>query len=232
MGSAFLIWRGKLCFIASSIAKTIINNMLQNLILDIGNVICDWNPDALAAMSFDDPEQQQEALSVTVHTADWLELDKGTMTVEQAIERAMTRTKLDAGSIAKIYANLGKSLTALPGTMAAMRHAKQAGVPIYILSNMQKNAWEYLDNNHDCWDDCAGVVVSCDTGFIKPEPQIFQYLCDKFSITAASCVFVDDMADNIAAAKAYGFEGVQLLDKQEGGRVVDELVGRIVAARG
>ncbi len=73
--------------------------MLNNLILDIGNVICDWNPDGLVASAFDASAEQQEALSVTVGNSDWLALDRGTLTLEEAVERAQARTSLNSSSV-------------------------------------------------------------------------------------------------------------------------------------
>ncbi len=206
--------------------------MLTHLILDIGNVICDWNPDGLVSTAFDREEDQREALRVTVENPDWLALDKGEISVEQAITNACARTSLDPQGIAQVYANLCQSLVALPATMDAMHRAKAANIPVLILSNMQAHAWAYLAETYDCWDACEGVVVSCDVGLIKPDPAIYQHLCDRFSVTADSCVFVDDMAENIEAARAFGMQGVQLTNKHDGGRVVDELIARIVSERG
>jgi len=205
--------------------------MLSNLILDIGNVICDWNPNGLIGSAFADPAEQVEALSVTVANPDWLELDRGTMSVEEGIARAQSRTTLNPLGIAQIYNNLGPSLIALPETIAAMHRAKALDIPIYILSNMPAHAWNHLEKTHDCWDACAGVVVSCKTGLIKPEEAIFQHLCERFSVTPESCVFVDDMAENIEAAQKFGMQGVQLTNKHEGGQVVDALVAKIMAQR-
>lgn len=205
--------------------------MLNNLILDIGNVICDWNPDALIAGAFEHPADQQEALQVTVGHPDWLALDQGLLSMEEGIARAQARTGLDANGIASIYQGLGASLLALPATMEAMHRAKEAGIPVYILSNMPWHAWNYLAANHDCWEACEGVVVSCESGCIKPDAAIYQHLCDRFSLTPESCVFVDDMEKNTAAAIAFGMQAEQLTDKYAGGEMVDRLVARILAAR-
>ena len=205
--------------------------MLTTLVLDIGNVICDWNPDGLVATAFDKEEDRGAALDVTVRNPDWLALDRGDISVEEATKRAQSRTTLDPAGIAKIYANLCTSLTALPSTMTAMHKAKEHDIPIYILSNMQAHAWEHLSKTYDCWDACAGVLVSCDVGLIKPDSAIYQCLCDTFSLAAEECVFVDDMAENIVAAKEFGMQGVQLTDKHAGGKVVDDLITEILAAR-
>jgi putative hydrolase of the HAD superfamily len=74
-------------------------------------------------------------------------------------------------------------------------------------------------------------LVSCEVGLIKPDPAIYQCICDTFSLVAEECVFVDDMAENIEAAIAFGMQGVQLTDKHAGGAVVDDLIAQILAAR-
>ncbi len=205
--------------------------MLSNLILDIGNVICNWNPDGLVARTFDNPADQQEALRVTVNTPDWLALDRGDMSLDEAIWRAQARTDLAAADIASVYDNLSASLTALPSTMEAMARARDQDVPMYVLSNMQAHAWEHLEKTYECFGWCSGFVISCEARLIKPDPAIYQHVCDKFSVEPASCVFVDDMKENIDAAIAFGMEGVQLTDKFNGGKVIDALVERIVGLR-
>ncbi|MDB4224126.1 HAD family phosphatase [Granulosicoccus sp.] len=205
--------------------------MLTTLVLDIGNVICDWNPDGLVATAFDTEADREAALDVTVRNPDWLALDRGAISVAEATQRAQARTTLDPVGIAKIYTNLCTSLEGLPESMAAMHRAKELDIPIYILSNMQTHAWEYLAKTYDCWDACEGVLVSCDVGLIKPDPAIYQCICDTFKLTASECVFVDDMAENIEAAIEFGMQGVQLTDKHAGGTVIDSLIDQIVAAR-
>ena len=205
--------------------------MLANLILDIGNVICDWNPDGLVANAFDTKEDQQAALAVTVANPDWLALDRGDISVEEATARAQARTDLNPEGIERIYSNLCKSLLPLQGTMDAMHRAKAAGVPMYILSNMQSHAWNHLEKTYDCFQACEGFLISCEVGLIKPDPAIYQSLCETFSLTPESCVFVDDMAENIEAAIEFGMQGVQLTNKYAGGEVVDELVAKVLAAR-
>lgn len=205
--------------------------MITNLILDIGNVICDWNPDGLVARTFSDPADQQEALRVTVRTPDWLALDRGTLALEDAVSRAQARTQLAPDDIASVYDNLCTSLTALPNSMKSMARARDNNVPMYVLSNMPKHAWTYLENTYECFGWCSGVVVSCEARLIKPEPAIYQHICDKFSLEPGSCVFVDDMEENISAAIDFGMQGVQLKDKQLGGELIDRLVDQIVAER-
>ena len=99
---------------------------------------------------------------------------------------------------------------------------------MYILSNMQVHAWEYLNKTHPCFSLCTGVVVSCDTGLIKPDPKIYEYLTERFSLKADECIFIDDMAENVSAARACGWEAEQLTDPEKGGELIDQILSRMV----
>ena len=199
--------------------------MLKNLILDIGNVICVWDPDALLASTFEHPDEQRAALQKTVNHADWLLLDRGTMSKADAVARAQSRCpELDPARISKLYDNLPASLAPIETTVSAMREAAEQDVPMYVLSNMNDYAWKYLDSTFDFWSTCRGIVVSCNTGLIKPEADIYHHLTDRFSLQPDECVFVDDMAVNTEAAKACGWQAIQLTDRSQGGEVIHELI--------
>jgi 2-haloacid dehalogenase len=54
----------------------------------------------------------------------------------------------------------------------------------------------------------AGTVVSGQEGVIKPDPEIFRRLFERFGLVPQETVFVDDAERNIAAARALGMEVV------------------------
>jgi len=205
--------------------------MIKNLVLDIGNVIGEWDANRLCGSVFDSTEDQQTALKETVQHADWLNLDRGTISLADAIANAQARTHLDRDKIAQIYHELPASLTPITSTMEAMQRASDVGVPMYILSNMQVHAWEYLVNTHACFALCDGVVVSFETGLIKPDPKIYHHLTERFSLKPEECIFVDDMQENVDAARACGWQAEQLSDPKKGGELLDRIVDRIVKDR-
>ncbi|MBX2840026.1 MAG: HAD family phosphatase [Gammaproteobacteria bacterium] len=198
--------------------------MLKNLVLDIGNVICEWNAQKLVASVFDDKSEHTQAIADTIGHEDWLNLDRGTLTKADAISRAQQRSDLNPDSIAQIYENLPASLTPFQSSVDAMYELAEQGVPIYILSNMHEHSWQYLHRTFPFWETCKGVVVSCDTGLVKPESEIYDHVCERFSLNPAECVFVDDMPENVEAAIACGWQSVQLTDPNEGGNLFRSIV--------
>ena len=77
--------------------------MQKNLVLDIGNVICRWDPQRLAAKVFDSEADQQQAIADVIDQQDWADLDQGILTQDLAIARAQARSSLDPDGIARVF---------------------------------------------------------------------------------------------------------------------------------
>jgi FMN phosphatase YigB (HAD superfamily) len=53
-----------------------------------------------------------------------------------------------------------------------------------------------------------GALPSFRAGIMKPDPGIYAEAERRFGLEPAATVFIDDRADNIAAARARGWHGV------------------------
>jgi len=202
--------------------------MLTHLVLDIGNVLSEWSPDLLIASAFADPAERERAHQATIAHPDWLELDKGAMTVNEAARRATERSGLDPVEVKRVYANLPASLVAIEQTHAAVRRLHAQGVPMLVLSNMQHACWDWLRANHEIYALFEGCVISAEVGLIKPDPAIYRHLTERFSLQPSDCLFVDDMAVNVEAARAAGWQSERLSERSEGGAVLERLAGRFL----
>ena len=70
------------------------------------------------------------------------------------------------------------------------------------------------------------VLVSGEERMMKPDPAIFALAIKRFGIDPATALFVDDRADNIAAAEAAGFQGWLF---REAGPLANALFGTALA---
>lgn len=52
------------------------------------------------------------------------------------------------------------------------------------------------------------LVCSAEVGCAKPGSRIYEIACERLGLVPASCVFVDDVAENVDAARALGMAGV------------------------
>ena len=52
------------------------------------------------------------------------------------------------------------------------------------------------------------IVYSHEAGMSKPDPRIYQLACDGLGVPAAGTVFLDDVPENVAAARQAGMLAV------------------------
>ena len=86
------------------------------------------------------------------------------------------------------------------------RQLQRSGVVTGILSNMQPDLLEVFRRGTDWLDAFDVQVFSCEVGFVKPEPQIYRQLLGQLRAPASIVLFVDDVADNVEAARAAGLQ--------------------------
>ena len=181
----------------------------MNIVFDLGGVVVNWLPDKLAATAFADPEQQQLCLDKIIGHPDWLALDRGSITLDQAIKNAHTRTGMSEESIADFFEMLGPSLTPIKDTVDLIQELSAAGEhPLFVLSNMHHAAINYLEANHDFWHLFRSTTISCRIGMLKPDQEIYEYLLTSNSLIASETVFIDDMPQNTQAAAKLGIKGL------------------------
>lgn len=53
------------------------------------------------------------------------------------------------------------------------------------------------------------AVLSYETGFIKPQPEIYQHAIDTHGLVPSETLYIDDLPPNIAAGREFGFRCFQ-----------------------
>ena len=182
--------------------------MVKNVIFDLGGVVIEWNPDRVLDAYYSDPESRAYMKKHMFQHPDWLELDRGTMHETQLLQRLGIRTGRDAAELNALFQAVRESLHAKPETVALLKKLHARGVPLYCLSNISADIFEYLRQRHSFWGVFKGIVISGALKMIKPEPEIFHHLLQRYGLKASETVFVDDNAPNVEAARALGIHTV------------------------
>ncbi len=55
-------------------------------------------------------------------------------------------------------------------------------------------------------------VLSADTGYIKPDPQVYKIALKELGLAADECVFIDDIPRNVRGAEAVGMKAIHYLN--------------------
>ena len=84
---------------------------------------------------------------------------------------------------------------------------KTRGYKVGLLSNNSVETANLLrsakiDRHFDAF------IVSAEVGLMKPDPAIYDLLCDKLGINCTELVFIDDSSQSLSSAKECGYEPV------------------------
>ena len=182
----------------------------MNIVFDLGGVVFNWLPEMLVKTVYSDTKTQTLALREIVRHPDWIELDRGTISQEKAIAKAVSRTGLPTKEISRLFAHVPPSLTPIQATIDLLHTLHQeASHDLFVLSNMHHASIGYLEEHFDIWKLFTGKVISCRVAKVKPEPDIFDYLLSTHNLIPQETVFIDDMKENVQAALAFGVRAIQ-----------------------
>jgi putative hydrolase of the HAD superfamily len=181
---------------------------IRNVVFDFGGVLVRWHPEAIITGFYADEPSRALVRDAVFRHPDWIEMDRGTLSEDIAIERFAARMDRPAAEMRALMQHVKDSLTPLPESIALLDELAQRGVPLYGLSNMSVPMFALLKSRHDHWDRFRGIVISGEVGLVKPDPEIFHHLAQRHDLIPAETVFIDDHLPNIEAAGRLGFRPI------------------------
>ena len=183
-----------------------------NIVFDLGGVVFNWQPDTIIRRVFQDPDTQDLVRAEIFEHADWVELDRGTIALDQAIVRGASRTGLPHADIEKLLNEVPRSLTPIQGTIELIRSMGGSNNRFFVLSNMHIASISYLEKKHKIWDMFDGIVISSRIQKVKPEIEIYEHLLSEYQLEASETIFIDDMSENLTAASSIGIQTIKFVD--------------------
>ncbi|MCL2819262.1 MAG: HAD family phosphatase [Oscillospiraceae bacterium] len=175
----------------------------MNFIFDVGDVLVEYKPPVYLRSLFTDETLVNKLYEVIFKSPEWLIMDEGRLSHKEAIEIFCKREPELQSEIrqAMNMETYGKALFPLHETIDLLPKIKEAGHGLYYLSNMHTETRDYLLDKNDFFDLFDGGVFSCDIHHIKPSPEIYRHLLNKYSLNPSTCIFFDDMPENTTAAE-------------------------------
>jgi putative hydrolase of the HAD superfamily len=185
-----------------------------DVVFDLGGVVVTWEPEAIAASVFDDPREKALVLARVFADPDWVELDRGSLSADDAIVRAAARTGIPAARLRPLFGAIPRSLVPIGATVALVNDLREAGHRLLVLSNLHRASLAHLETAYDLFSLFDGRVVSCEVGSCKPEAAIYRRLLEQFALDPANSVFIDDSQPNLDAAAEHGMRTHRFTDAQ------------------
>jgi putative hydrolase of the HAD superfamily len=179
------------------------------MVFDIGNVLMDFRWKEYMRSLFGENEALIQTINQGIwHNGCWAAMDKGEMDGTATLRSAVAfspqyekEIKLTLDKVALAFHKFGY---AVPW----VQELKGMGLNVYYLSNYSAFS---IAANPDVLDfiPCMdGGVFSFEVKAVKPEPEIYRCLCDKYGLKPEECLFTDDVPANVKGAQACGFQGI------------------------
>lgn len=193
---------------------------IDTVVFDIGNVLTDFAWDGfLKAKGYDD-EMIKRIARASVESDDWVEYDKGNLTNDEIVERFVENDPEIGDDLKNAFQNIDGIILKREKTIPWIKALKAAGYKVLYLSNFSKQALEGCPDAMAFLEETDGGILSYRDHVVKPDPAIYHLLEERYGLTPAKTVFIDDTPVNIEAARNLGWKGIIYKDYKQ---TVEEL---------
>lgn len=148
------------------------------------------------------------------HGPYWAEAEIGRLTEEEFWQEAARDLGLDSGEARQMARDLWASWQVDPNVLALVDKARRR-FQVAMLSNATDALEDALAHTYRIADRFDPIIVSARYGIAKPAPEIYHLLLEKLDAKPQEVVFIDDRAENIAAAAALGMHVIWFLNPSE-----------------
>lgn len=182
----------------------------KNILLDMGNVLITYNPEWVIRNYTEDEELIREVKNIVFNSQEWFLLDAGLIEEEKAERNWMERLSSDK---ARELAHLSfqnwhlYNMKVIPGTAEIIRALKENGKEIYLLSNASMRLLSIYKEVIPAVECFSGIFYSAAHKCVKPQDIIYERFLKEYRLNPSDCFFIDDLEENISAAKAVGISG-------------------------
>ena len=186
--------------------------MIDTIIFDIGRVLVkfEWRE---YLDSFHFPAETTELLGKAIFlNPAWSEYDRGAFSDKEILKRLCAAAPGHEREVEMVFLQFPTCLSQLPHAIPWITSLKERGSHVYYLSNYAKTPREGSKEALSFMDLCDGGLMSYEIKRIKPDPEIYQALFDRYPIVPAHAVFIDDTEPNLTAAAQFGLHTILFHD--------------------
>lgn len=198
--------------------------MLKNIVFDYGNVLIQWRPDPIYNSYFKD-ESKTTLFMETLDVFGFHNRVDGGERVDAVMDE-FVRLYPDYKEPIQFYKTRWSEMipAEVPGMRSLLAELLQSPrFEVFGLTNWSMENFPIGREKFEILRMIDRVVVSGEECLIKPDERIFRLLLDRYGLKAEECLFVDDRAANVEAARKLGMQGHVFVSAEELRRCIMDL---------
>lgn len=189
--------------------------MIKNIVFDMGKVLVDYEGHKVGAVFMEDEVERKEVCTSVFDSQEWLLLDMGLISEEDALRRMQSRLSTDhAKEMAELCLKHWHEYNMYPVKEMGelVRELKEQGYGIYLCSNASLRLLTYttIIPGIEYFD---GVLFSAEVKCMKPQKEMYGHLFQRFHLKPEECFFIDDLLMNVEGARECGMDGYCFADR-------------------
>lgn len=193
-----------------------IESPVRAIVLDIGRVLVDWQPEAAFARWIGAERRDRLFAEVPLHEMN-LSVDRGAPFA--ASVEALAAAHPDWSDEVLLWRDRWAEMFApeIAGSVRLFERLRAGPLPVVALTNFGTDTFEIARASYPFLRTFARTFVSGHLGILKPEPEIYAVVEAATGLSGPELFFADDSPANAAAAAARGwrahlFEGPEGLE--------------------
>lgn len=194
--------------------------MITTIIFDIGNVLADFVWEAHYKSFGYDEKILSRIAKATVLSPLWNEYDRGVMSDEELMQAFIDNDPEIEEELRRVLRDVGPMVRRNDYAIPWIKELQGKGYRCLYLSNFSGRAHRECAAALDFIPYLNGGILSYQDKVIKPMPEIYQLLIDRYELIPEECVFLDDTLRNLEAAEKFGIHTIHFKDKAQ---AVEEL---------
>lgn len=176
--------------------------MVKNIIFDIGGVMFDDSTQNISNIL----NENAEELCKKVYGASFRDCVLGTLEVANYIESFKGNPDYDKIKYILGRENLPISYPLMKNHFDYISQLKDMGYHLYLLSNITRESYEYV-NSTICIDKFFdGGVYSFQEKLLKPDKKIYELIVNRYQLNKDETIFFDDKQRNVDVACEFGIK--------------------------
>lgn len=199
---------------------------IRNVVFDLGGVMINYNPRQFITDLGYDSELGTELCDAIFNDPVWLDMDKGIyMNYLEALPVFINHHPHLEKEIRSFFTPDWYEVYTLRRDTERILYnwVYDQGLDIYILSNFSFDGFSYVEKKYPFFRKARGKVVSAFEKLVKPQPEIYRLLLDRYKLKADECVFIDDYQVNVDGAVAAGMKSFRFVDPMDARRTLISL---------
>lgn len=180
--------------------------MIKAVFFDLGKVLLDFDKNVIVERFREKSGLTDHDIAIAVDIYRVADLERGITPAREFFQHVVTALNLNI-TYDEFIILWSDIFTEIP-EMIELSQKLKTKYQTYIASNTDPIHFPYVIMKYEWMKKFTGFALSYELKARKPEKEFFERALSKFRLQPSECAYMDDIEENVAAARAVGINAI------------------------